>query len=107
MPSNILKFELNQPVTIALSTISTMDVFNDYGKPQVLFALADNRRLYATPELARKTGDLLELRVVVIRRATEEEARESAKSLGEGLVIVPGERFYEVEVTVAPVGSQN
>jgi hypothetical protein len=58
MPSNILKFELNQPVTVALSTISTMDVFNDYGKPQVLFALADNRRLYATPELARKIKSL-------------------------------------------------
>jgi len=54
MPSNVLKFELNQPVTIALQTTSTMDVFNDYGKPQVLFGLADNRRLYATPELARK-----------------------------------------------------
>lgn len=54
MPSNVLKFELNQPVTIALATLGTMDVFNDYGKPQVLFGLADNRRLYATPELARK-----------------------------------------------------
>jgi len=58
MPSNVLKFELNQPVTIALSTTSTMDVFNDYGKPQVLFGLADNRRLYATPELARKIKSL-------------------------------------------------
>jgi len=54
------------------------------------------------------TGHHLELRAVVIRPATEEEARESAESLGAGpLVIVPGERFYEVEVTTLPIGSQN
>jgi hypothetical protein len=52
--SRILKFKLNEPETIALATLQTMDVFNDFNKPQVLFALADNRRLYATPELARQ-----------------------------------------------------
>jgi hypothetical protein len=52
--SRILKLQLNQPETIALATIQTMDVFNAFGKPQVLFALVDNRRLYATPELARQ-----------------------------------------------------
>jgi hypothetical protein len=56
--SRILKLQLNQPETIALATIQTMDVFNDFGKPQVLFALADNRRLYATPELARQIKGL-------------------------------------------------
>jgi hypothetical protein len=56
--SRILKLQLNQPETIALVTIQTMDVFNDFGKPQVLFALADNRRLYATPELARQIKGL-------------------------------------------------
>jgi uncharacterized protein YfaS (alpha-2-macroglobulin family) len=54
------------------------------------------------------TGHNLELTVVVIRPASEQEARESAESLGHSpLVVVPGERFYEVEVTTAPVGSSN
>jgi hypothetical protein len=56
--NRILKLQLNEPETIALATLQTMDVFNDFNKPQVLFALADNRRLYATPELARKIKSL-------------------------------------------------
>ncbi len=58
MNSRILKLQLNEPETIALATVQTMDVFNDYGKPQVLFCLADQRRLYATPELARQIKSL-------------------------------------------------
>lgn len=55
-----------------------------------------------------KTGHNLELRVVVIRPASEEEARASAEGLGAApLVVAPGERFYEVEVTTAPLGSSN
>lgn len=54
------------------------------------------------------TGKNLELRVVIVAPATEEQARESAEGLGAGpLIVVPGERFYEVEVTTAPVGSNN
>ena len=53
------------------------------------------------------TGHNLELRLVVIGPATEEEARESAESLGMPLVVVPGERFYEVDATTIPVSTQN
>jgi hypothetical protein len=54
------------------------------------------------------TGHNLELRMVVIRLASEKEARASAEALGHSpLVVAPGERFYEVEVTTAPVGSSN
>ena len=54
------------------------------------------------------TGHNLELRLVVIGPATEEQARESAESMGAGpLVVEPGERFYEVEVTTLPIGSSN
>lgn len=54
------------------------------------------------------TGRNLELRVTVLAHATEEQARESAEGLGMGrLIVVPGERFYEVEVETAPVGSTN
>jgi hypothetical protein len=49
----------------------------------------------------------LELRVVVIAPATEEQARESAEGMGQTLDVVPGERFYEVEVTIIPIGSLN
>lgn len=58
MNSRILKLQLNEPETIALATIQTMEVFNDFGKPQVLFCPADQRRLYATPELARQIKSL-------------------------------------------------
>lgn len=53
------------------------------------------------------TGHNLELRVVVVGVATEEEARKSAEKLGHQLVVVPGERFYEVDVTTRPAGSAN
>lgn len=53
------------------------------------------------------SGRHLELTLVVIRPATEDEARKSAEGMGTTLVVVPGERFYEVEVTTKPVGSQN
>ena len=53
------------------------------------------------------TGRNLELRVVVIGPATVEQVQESAESMGVGLVVVPGERFYEVEVTTLPIGGRN
>lgn len=44
--------------------------------------------------------------MVIIAPATEQQARDSAERLGMGpLVIVPGERFYEVETTLAPVST--
>jgi hypothetical protein len=52
-------------------------------------------------------GHNRKLRLVVIGPATEEQARESAESMGVGLVVVPGERFYAVEVTTLPMGSSN
>ena len=58
MSSRILKFELNEPVAIALQTLTTLDVISAFNKPEVLFILADNRRLYATPELAAKIRNL-------------------------------------------------
>lgn len=54
MSSRILKLELNEPETIALQTLTGLEVINDFGKPQVLFMLVDNRRFYATPEVALK-----------------------------------------------------
>jgi len=53
------------------------------------------------------TGHNRKLRLVVIGPATEEQARESAESMGVGLVVVPGERFYAVEVTTLPMGGRN
>lgn len=54
------------------------------------------------------TGHHLELRMTIIRAATEQEARDSADRMGQGpLVVVPGEVFYEVETTTSAVGSTN
>lgn len=54
------------------------------------------------------TGHHQEVRLVVLRSATEEEARQSAESVGCGpLNVIPGERFYEVETTTMAVGSSN
>jgi len=45
-------------------------------------------------------------RMVIIAPATEEQARDSAERLGMGpLVISPGERFYEIETSLAPVSA--
>jgi hypothetical protein len=45
-------------------------------------------------------------KMVVIAPATEEQAQESATGMGLGpLVVVPGERFYEVETELAPVST--
>lgn len=56
-----------------------------------------------------KIGDVIvtgETKMVIVATATEEQARESAEGLGIGpLAIAPGERFYEVEVDLAPVGN--
>ncbi len=53
------------------------------------------------------SGHNLELRIVVIGRATEEQARQNAAEMGHELVAVPGELFYECEITTAPVSSNN
>jgi hypothetical protein len=43
-------------------------------------------------------------RMTIIARATEQQACDSAERLGMGpLVIAPGERFYEIETSLAPV----
>lgn len=60
-----------------------------------------------TPGQVIVTGHDLELRIVVIGPATEEQARASSEGLGMPLVVVPGERFYEVEVATEPAGSNN
>jgi hypothetical protein len=57
-------------------------------------------------------GDVIvcgDKRMVVIGPATEDAARASAEALGIGpLVVVPGERFYEVETTVLiPAAANN
>lgn len=53
------------------------------------------------------SGKHLEITLVVIRPVTEDEARKDAERMGTALIVVPGERFYEVEVTTKPIGSQN
>lgn len=53
------------------------------------------------------SGKNLELEIVVIASATEEQARESAEGMGHTLVVVPGETFYEVDVTTKPIGGDN
>jgi len=54
------------------------------------------------------SGHHRELRLVVVGAVTEEQARESAEALGYPLLnVVPGERFYEVEITTLPVGGSN
>jgi hypothetical protein len=128
--SRILKFELNEPVTIALATTQTMDVFNDYNKPQVLFSLADNRRLYATPELGRQIKNLgvrenesfcirkykkgrnvfydVWLAPATEKRRAEEEAPEIARQLMEetpaNVVTMPPPPVYQPMV-LAPTGT--
>ena len=59
------------------------------------------------PGMVIITGTNLELRMVVVGPATEEQARESAEGMGMPLDVVPGERFYEVDVTPAAVGGNN
>ncbi len=46
-------------------------------------------------------------RIVVIRHATFDEARESAAAMGHDLVAVPGEHFYEAEFTTVPASTEN
>lgn len=53
------------------------------------------------------TGRNREIRMVVVGPATEERARKSAQDMGHSLEVVPGERFYEVEITARSVGSDN
>lgn len=46
-------------------------------------------------------------KITVIGLVTEEEARESAAAMGHDLVLVPGEKFYEVEFTTVPMSGNN
>ena len=60
------------------------------------------------PGTVIQTGHALELRVVIVRAVTEDEARESAAAMGMPLDdVAPGEKFYEVETTIAPVSGAN
>lgn len=60
-----------------------------------------------TPGQVVVTGHNLELRVVIVAAVTEEQARESAEELGQPLDVVPGELFYEVDVTTVPISGNN
>jgi hypothetical protein len=54
---NILRFEDNTPVQVALKFDGGRDVDGRYG-PQVLYTLADGRLMYLEPEAARRIGEL-------------------------------------------------
>lgn len=61
-----------------------------------------------TPGTEIISGKNLELRILVIGQVTEDDAREGADRTGMPLTgVVAGERFYEVEITTMPVGSNN
>lgn len=53
----ILKFEINQPQTVALEFPDGVNVKGTYG-PQVKFSLTDNGAMYVTPELAQSIRTL-------------------------------------------------
>ena len=54
---NILRFEANSPVQVALKFDGGRDVDAGYG-PQVLYTLADGRLMYLEPEAARRIDEL-------------------------------------------------
>jgi hypothetical protein len=54
---NILRFEANTPVEIALKYDGGRDVDGRYG-PQVLYTLADGRLMYLEPKTARRIDEL-------------------------------------------------
>ena len=54
---NILRFEANTPVQVALKFDGGRDVDGRYG-PQVLYTLADGRLMYLEPKAARRIDEL-------------------------------------------------
>jgi len=54
---NILRFETNTPVQVALKYDAGRDVDGRYG-PQVLYTLADGRLMYLEPKAARRIDEL-------------------------------------------------
>src|SRR5438128_11406502 len=54
---NILRFETNTPVQVALKFDGGRDVDGRYG-PQVLYTLADGRLMYLEPKVARHIEEL-------------------------------------------------
>ena len=54
---NILRFEANTPVQVALKFDGGRDVEGRYG-PQVLYTLADGRLMYLEPKAARRIDEL-------------------------------------------------
>src|SRR5882672_6950279 len=54
---NILRFETNTPVQVALKYDGGRDVDGRYG-PQVLYTLADGRLMYLEPKAARRIDEL-------------------------------------------------
>jgi len=54
---NILRFEANTPVQVALKFDGGRDVNGRYG-PQVLYTLADGRLMYLEPKAARRLDEL-------------------------------------------------
>ena len=54
---NILRFEANTPVQVALKYDGGRDVAGRYG-PQVLYTLADGRLMYLEPKAARRIDEL-------------------------------------------------
>ena len=54
---NILRFEGNTPVQVALKYDGGRDVDGRYG-PQVLYTLADGRLMYLEPKAARRIDEL-------------------------------------------------
>jgi hypothetical protein len=54
---NVLRFETNNPVQVALKYDGGRDVDGRYG-PQVLYTLADGRLMYLEPKAARRIDEL-------------------------------------------------
>lgn len=52
--SRIIKFELNEPITLALMSMQSLGVPDKFGNPQELFVTVDRKRLYAPIQLANK-----------------------------------------------------
>lgn len=69
----VIRFEPNQPVTVALEYPDGIHVQSQYNGPQVKFRLTENRLMYLDPEPARALG-LLKLQpgeLFVITKRTE------------------------------------
>src|SRR5579863_826590 len=54
---NILRFEANTPIQVALKFEGGREVDGRYG-PQILYTLADGRLMYLEPKAARRINEL-------------------------------------------------